>query len=72
MAKTEFKAGDKVHHKTGSPQMVIASINNAGAIRCTWFIGWYRQDETFTAAELELSDPRAINVDTLLVMEQLD
>jgi uncharacterized protein YodC (DUF2158 family) len=73
MAKTDFKPGDKVHHKVGSPQMVVAAISNTGVIKCTWFDNWHnKQEETFIAAELELSDPHAINASTLMVMEQLD
>jgi uncharacterized protein YodC (DUF2158 family) len=58
-----FKPGMKVHHKTGSPQMIISSVTKGGKFNCTYFLQGYCVDVTLTEDELEASDESAFNSD---------
>lgn len=61
----ELEPGDKCHHVTGGPQMVVANITKGGSIKCTWFIRGHKFTESFEACELEASASTAYNIDAV-------
>ncbi len=48
----EFKKGDIVELKSGSPKMTVLNINETGWIRCQWFSGSKLQEGVFKSPSL--------------------
>ena len=49
----QFKKGDKVVLKTGSPPMTVENIGKNGIVFCVWFEGSTVKREGFDPATLE-------------------
>jgi uncharacterized protein YodC (DUF2158 family) len=61
----QWKVGDEVQLKSGSPAMTVTGtgITGTDGVRCTWFEGNKKYEETFPAAALVRYDEEAEDMD---------
>jgi uncharacterized protein YodC (DUF2158 family) len=57
MSEHQFKVGEKVRLKSGSPDMTVESVGTEEVL-CVWFEGAKQQRGTFVLETLEVAPPK--------------